>query len=40
MLFQGEIIEEGPTEEIRNSRNPVVRQFIDGSLDGPIQFLK
>jgi phospholipid/cholesterol/gamma-HCH transport system ATP-binding protein len=40
MLFKGEIIEEGPTEEIRNSRNPVVRQFIDGSLDGPIQFLK
>jgi phospholipid/cholesterol/gamma-HCH transport system ATP-binding protein len=40
MLFRGEIIEEGPTAEIRNSRNPVVRQFIDGSLDGPIQFLK
>ncbi len=40
MLFQGEIIEEGPTEEFRNSRHPVVRQFIDGSLDGPIQFLK
>jgi phospholipid/cholesterol/gamma-HCH transport system ATP-binding protein len=40
MLYRGEIIEEGPTEEIRNSRNPVVRQFIDGSLDGPIQFLK
>jgi phospholipid/cholesterol/gamma-HCH transport system ATP-binding protein len=40
MLFKGKIIEEGPTEEIRNSRNPVVRQFIDGSLDGPIQFLK
>jgi phospholipid/cholesterol/gamma-HCH transport system ATP-binding protein len=40
MLFRGEIIEEGATEEIRNSINPVVRQFIDGSLDGPIQFLK
>jgi phospholipid/cholesterol/gamma-HCH transport system ATP-binding protein len=40
MLFRGEIIEEGPTELFRNSRHPVVRQFIDGSLDGPIQFLK
>lgn len=40
MLFRGEIIEEGPTEAIRNSRHPVVRQFIDGSLDGPIQFMK
>ncbi len=40
MLFRGEIIEEGPTEIFRNSRHPVVRQFIDGSLDGPIQFLK
>ena len=40
MLYQGEIIEEGPTGSFRESRNPVVRQFIDGSLDGPIQFLK
>lgn len=40
MLFQGEIIAEGTTEQFRASQNPVVRQFIDGSLNGPIQFLK
>ncbi len=40
MLFQGTIIQEGPTGEFQESRHPVVRQFIDGSLDGPIQFLK
>ncbi len=37
MLFQGEIIQHGTPEEIRNSCHPVVRQFISGSLDGPIQ---
>jgi phospholipid/cholesterol/gamma-HCH transport system ATP-binding protein len=40
MLYRGEIIEEGLTQAVRDSRHPVVRQFIDGSLDGPIQFLK
>jgi len=37
MLYEGEIIETGTPEEIRNTRNPVVRQFISGSASGPIK---
>ncbi|RMF92752.1 MAG: ABC transporter ATP-binding protein [Nitrospinota bacterium] len=37
MLYSGVIVESGPTAAIRNSTNPVVRQFIDGSLAGPIE---
>jgi phospholipid/cholesterol/gamma-HCH transport system ATP-binding protein len=36
MLFQGKIIEVGTTEEIKNSPNPIVQQFIQGKSEGPI----
>ncbi len=36
MLYEGRILEVGTPEEIRNSGNPVVRQFITGSAEGPI----
>lgn len=36
MLYQGEILEVGTPDEIRGSTNPVVRQFITGSAEGPI----
>lgn len=36
MLYRGEILQCGTPEEIRTSDHPVVRQFISGSLDGPI----
>jgi phospholipid/cholesterol/gamma-HCH transport system ATP-binding protein len=36
MLYQGEILQFGTPEEIQASSHPVVRQFISGSLDGPI----
>jgi phospholipid/cholesterol/gamma-HCH transport system ATP-binding protein len=36
MLYQGEILEFGSSEEIQGSQHPVVKQFISGSLDGPI----
>jgi phospholipid/cholesterol/gamma-HCH transport system ATP-binding protein len=36
MLYQGQIQEVGTPEEIRASRNPIVRQFITGSAEGPI----
>jgi phospholipid/cholesterol/gamma-HCH transport system ATP-binding protein len=39
MLHNGIIVETGTPEEIRNSPNPAVRQFITGSLEGPIEFL-
>lgn len=36
MLYDGRIIEVGTPEEIQNTKNPVVRQFITGSAKGPI----
>ena len=39
MLYQGEILQFGAADEIRNSTHPVVKQFISGSLDGPIQMI-
>lgn len=40
MLYRGQILETGTPEEIQSSAHPAVRQFISGSLDGPIQFMK
>jgi phospholipid/cholesterol/gamma-HCH transport system ATP-binding protein len=37
MLHRGRIIAIGSTEEIENSDNPSVRQFMSGSTEGPIQ---
>jgi phospholipid/cholesterol/gamma-HCH transport system ATP-binding protein len=37
MLYEGKIIESGTPEEIRNSKNPVVQQFIHGRAEGPIK---
>jgi phospholipid/cholesterol/gamma-HCH transport system ATP-binding protein len=39
MLYQGEIIEVGTPEEIKNSLNPIVQQFIQGKSEGPIQMV-
>lgn len=39
MLYNGVIEEYGTPEEIERSSNPVVRQFITGSLEGPIESL-
>jgi phospholipid/cholesterol/gamma-HCH transport system ATP-binding protein len=36
MLYQGKIIEEGEPEEFKQSKNPVVAQFLSGSTEGPI----
>lgn len=36
MLYDGKIVEYGTPEEIRKSDNPVLTQFLSGSLDGPI----
>ncbi len=35
-LFEGKIAEIGTPDEIKNSSNPISRQFITGSLEGPI----
>lgn len=39
MLYKGKIIATDTPEGIRRSEHPVVRQFISGSLEGPIQFI-
>jgi phospholipid/cholesterol/gamma-HCH transport system ATP-binding protein len=37
MLHQGKIVFEGTPQETRETREPMVRQFIEGSSQGPIQ---
>jgi phospholipid/cholesterol/gamma-HCH transport system ATP-binding protein len=37
MLYEGQIIETGTPEEIRNSANAVIQQFIHGRATGPIK---
>jgi phospholipid/cholesterol/gamma-HCH transport system ATP-binding protein len=36
MLYQGKIIEDADPQQFRQSNNPVVRQFLSGSTEGPI----
>lgn len=37
MLFDGNFIAEGTVDEIRQSPNPAVQQFLQGRIDGPIK---
>lgn len=37
MIHEGRIIEEGTPETILKSSNPLIQQFITGSLEGPIR---
>jgi len=39
MLHEGVIIEEGSPEDFKNSPNPVVQQFINGLIEGPIKVI-
>ncbi len=40
MIHQGRIIEIGTPDEIKNSKNPFVHQFINGNPEGPINLFK
>jgi phospholipid/cholesterol/gamma-HCH transport system ATP-binding protein len=40
MLYEGKVLETGTPEEIKNSRNEMVQQFINGNYDGPIKFFQ
>ena len=40
MLYEGKVLEAGTPDEIKNSANPMVRQFVSGSPDGPIRFFQ
>jgi phospholipid/cholesterol/gamma-HCH transport system ATP-binding protein len=37
MLLNGKIIYSGTIEEVRTTKDPVVRQFLEGTSEGPIQ---
>lgn len=37
LLYDGEFLQVGTPEEIKNSQNPVVRQFVKGLAEGPIK---
>lgn len=39
MLYEGKIIAYGTPEELQTSRNPVIVQFLAGSIEGPIQIM-
>ena len=39
MLHNGKVLQIGTPEEIRNSKNEYVQQFINGRIEGPINFL-
>jgi phospholipid/cholesterol/gamma-HCH transport system ATP-binding protein len=36
MLHDGAILEEGPPDAFRATKNPIVRQFLDGDPEGPL----
>jgi len=36
MLYDGRIVEEGTPDQIKNTINPIVKQFITGAAKGPI----
>jgi phospholipid/cholesterol/gamma-HCH transport system ATP-binding protein len=37
MLYDGELLEVGTPDQIRNTGNPIVRQFVEGMPEGPIK---
>jgi phospholipid/cholesterol/gamma-HCH transport system ATP-binding protein len=37
-VSEGRIIAQGTPSEVRASRDPFVRQFVDGAPDGPVAF--
>ena len=39
MLYKGRVILEGPPDVFRTTKDPVVRQFFSGKVEGPMEFL-
>ncbi len=39
MLYQGKVALAGPPDAFRKTKDPVVRQFFSGSVEGPMEFL-
>lgn len=39
-LYKGKVLEVGTPDQIRNTKNDMVRQFIEGNPEGPVTFLQ
>ncbi len=39
MLYKGRVILEGPPDSFRHTKDPIVRQFFSGKVEGPMEFL-
>lgn len=39
MLYKGKVQQAGTPESFRSSKDPVIRQFFSGSVEGPMEFL-
>ena len=37
MLYQGNVLKLGTPQEFRDSHDPIVRQFVTGQAEGPMQ---
>ena len=37
MIYKGEVLEVSTPQELKNSKNGIVQQFINGEIEGPIQ---
>ena len=40
MLYQGKVLQIGTPDEIKNTNNGLIRQFINGQPDGPVSFVQ
>jgi len=40
MLYEGKVLQVGTPDQIRNSKDKMVQQFINGEYDGPIRFFQ
>jgi phospholipid/cholesterol/gamma-HCH transport system ATP-binding protein len=40
MLHQGQVLEVGTPDQIKNTKNGLIRQFIAGEPDGPVSFMQ
>ena len=38
MLYKGKVLQIGTKDEIRDSKNEYIQQFINGTIEGPMQF--
>ncbi|MFT5435084.1 MAG: phospholipid/cholesterol/gamma-HCH transport system ATP-binding protein, partial [Myxococcota bacterium] len=38
MLYKGSVLLDGTPDDFRHTSNPIVRQFIEGRAEGPMEF--